>query len=225
MKVHVESFKSHFLSPKKQKNRQPHFVWNFLQSPIQACRFAHFKINAPIFCYPFIFDFRNLRSGSTKWQMNILSITTLVFRINFKDTPCHISMEFYRDFSRIFLEFFLKPIYPTIVMEKFQIYGVKITGIKIHCDSKIESVHFCSCPQANLYPSQKEINHFTRTAFSENLFFPQKKEGRIIDLKKWPKLDLRGYWSQVLINSIIFAATFTFLVSILLCHNLNSSIL
>ena len=30
--------------------------------------------------------------------------------------------------SRIFLEFFLKPVCPTMVAEKFQIHGVKITG-------------------------------------------------------------------------------------------------
>ena len=43
-------------------------------------------------------------------------------------------------------------------------------------------------------------------------------------LKKLPKVNLRGYWSQVLINSTIFA-TFTFLVYVLLCNNLASSML
>ena len=38
------------------------------------------------------------------------------------------------------------------------------------------------------------------------------------------KLNLEGYLLQVLINSTIFA-TFTFLVSVLLCYNLDSSIL
>ena len=45
-----------------------------------------------------------------------------------------------------------------------------------------------------------------------------------MELKKLPKLNLRGYWSQVLINSTIFA-TLTFLVSVLLCYNLASSML
>ena len=37
-----------------------------------------------------------------------------------------------------------------------------------------------------------------------------------MELKKLLKLNLQRYWSQVLINSTTFA-TFTFLVSILLC--------
>ena len=87
---------------------------------------------------------------------------------------------------------------------------------------KTEPFHFCLFPQ--LSPRQKEITHFTRTAFSGDLFFPRQRRGRIIELKKWSKLNLRGYWSQVLINSTFFA-TCTFLVSILLCHNLDSSML
>ena len=45
-----------------------------------------------------------------------------------------------------------------------------------------------------------------------------------MELKKLPKLNLRGYWSQVLINSTIFA-TLTFLGSVLLYRNLDSSML
>ena len=37
--------------------------------------------------------------------------------------------------SRIFPEFFLKPVYPTMVAKEFQIDGVKITG-KYMCESK-----------------------------------------------------------------------------------------
>ena len=37
--------------------------------------------------------------------------------------------------SWIFLRAFLKPVYPTVVAKKFQIYGVKITG-KYICDTK-----------------------------------------------------------------------------------------
>ena len=40
-----------------------------------------------------------------------------------------------------------------------------------------------------------------------------------MELEKLSKLNLEGCWSQVLINSTIFA-TFKFLVSVLLCHNL-----
>ena len=45
-----------------------------------------------------------------------------------------------------------------------------------------------------------------------------------MELKQLPKLNLRGYWSQVLINSTIFA-TFTFLVYTLLSHNLKSNMM
>ena len=73
---------------------------------------------------------------------------------------------------------------------------------------KIQSFDFCSFHQANLSPRQKEITHFTWRAF----------------LKKWSKLNLWGYWSHVLINSTIFA-TFKFLISVLLCRNLDSIML
>ena len=33
------------------------------------------------------------------------------------------------------------------------------------------------------------------------VFFSQQKGRRIMELKKWPKLNLQQYWSQVLINS------------------------
>ena len=36
---------------------------------------------------------------------------------------------------RVFVEFFSKPVYSTMVAEKFQIYSVKITG-KYICESK-----------------------------------------------------------------------------------------
>ena len=62
----------------------------------------------------------------------------------------------------------------------------------------------------------------------EHLFFPWQKRsewlgevvGRII--KKFTKLNLGGYWLHVLINSTI-STVFEFLVSVLLCHNLASS--
>ena len=54
--------------------------------------------------------------------------------------------------------------------------------------------------------------------------FSQRKGRRIMELKKLPKLNLKGYWSQVLINSTSFA-TITFLVSVLMYHNLDSSML
>ena len=83
--------------------------------------------------------------------------------------------------SRIFIEFFLKPVYSTMVVEKFQSYTLKIIEMQ---SQKIESVHFQSCPQAKLSPGflslssrKMEIAHSPLTAFSEDIF-PEEKEGR-----------------------------------------------
>ena len=89
-----------------------------------------------------------------------------------------------------------------------------------NCESKIEFFRFCSFPQAKLSPRQKEITHFTRIAFYENLFFPHQKGVRIMELKKRQRLNLWRYWLQLLTNSTIFA-TFIFLISVLLYHNLD----
>ena len=57
-------------------------------------------------------------------------------RINVKGVPSYF-YGFLRSLShsKISLEFFLKPVYPTLVGEKFQIYGVKIIEKGI-CQSK-----------------------------------------------------------------------------------------
>ena len=68
-----------------------------------------------------------------------------------------------------------------MVVENFQIYGVKITG-KYICESKkIGSIYFYSCPQAKLYPRllsprrQKEITHFPRATYFESIFSPAER--------------------------------------------------
>ena len=125
--------------------------------------------------------------------------------------------------SRIFLKFFPKPVYSTMVSEKFQIYSVKITA-NTFVSQKIKSVHFYSCSQAKLSPGflslssrQTGIVHSSGAAFFEDTFPEEKRGERIMELKKM-------YRWQVLINSTIFA-TFTFLVYVLLCDNLASSML
>ena len=103
--------------------------------------------------------------------------------------------------SRIFLEFFPKLVYFTMVAGKFQIYGIKIT-IKYICQPKNSCCSFLLMPPSKTLsqvfiippPRQKEITHSSQTVFSEDLFFPQQKEGkRIMELKKLPKLNLQGY--------------------------------
>ena len=135
--------------------------------------------------------------------------------------------------SESFLNFFLSLYIPSWLRKSFEYMVLRLLANRF-ISQKIESLHFYSCSQAKLssrfllLPSQAQGNHqFLRKAFSEDLFFPQQKwsEGRsIMELKKLPKLNLRGYWSQVLINSTMFA-TYTFLVAVLLCHNLASSML
>ena len=136
------------------------------------------------------------------------------------------------------LNFFLILYIPPSLQKRLKLTVLRLLANTL-VSQKIEYVHFCSCSEAkpsprflSLLPRQKEITHSSRTAFSKDLFFPSRirrgwglGEGRrIMELKKLPKLNLRGYWSQVLINSAILA-TFTFLVSVLLCHNLASSML
>ena len=73
--------------------------------------------------------------------------------------------------SRAFLEFFPKPVYSTMVVEEFQVYGVKITGKYIYSYTQAKiSPRFLSLPS-----SQKETTHSSRAAFSEDLFFPSRK--------------------------------------------------
>ena len=82
------------------------------------------------------------------------------------------SLEVY--LSRIFLEFFPKPVYSTMVVEKFQIYGAKITA-NTFASQKIESAHFYSCPQAKLSPII--IPQTDRNCPFPTIFFPEQKGG------------------------------------------------
>ena len=132
--------------------------------------------------------------------------------------------------SRIFLEFFLKPVYVSPwLLKNFKFMVLRLL-VNRFVSRENESIHFYSCPKQNSPPGfyhyhsgEKEPTHFPQRTVFENLFSPAER-GSIMELKRWPKLNLRGYWSQVLINSIIFA-TFTLLVPVLLCRNSDSSML
>ena len=77
-------------------------------------------------------------------------------------------------------------------------------------------------------PGRRKLPFSVEQRFLKIYFLPSRKGqggwGIIMELQKLLKLNLRGSWSQVLINSTIFA-NFTFLISGLLCHNLASGIL
>ena len=106
-----------------------------------------------------------------------------------------------------------------MVAEKFQIYGVKIT-CKYICESKNWISSFLVIPPSKTLPQFFIITHphpfhaegnypfLPNSVFwrSKIYFSPAERgEERIIELKKLPKFNLRGYWLQVLINSTIFA--------------------
>ena len=84
-----------------------------------------------------------------------------------------------------------------MVAEKFQIYDVKIKGKYIYESKNLVCLFLLMSPRRNLslHTRQKEITHSSQTSFSEDLFFPSRKRGggRIMELKKLPKLNLRAY--------------------------------
>ena len=102
------------------------------------------------------------------------------FWVNFKDAPSHIFMYSYVYLSKIFLEFFLKPVYRTMVVESFKFMILRLLENPF-VSQKIESVHFYSYTQSKLYPVVVFL-----------YFSPSRTE--VVGLwnwKKWPKLTLR----------------------------------
>ena len=72
-------------------------------------------------------------------------------------------------------------------------------------------------------PRRRKLPIPPQQHFLKILFFPAERE-EDYGVEEIIKINLQRYWSQVLINSTTFA-TFTFLVSVLLCHNLASGML
>ena len=86
---------------------------------------------------------------------------------------------------------------------------------------KLNLFTFADCSEQNSPPARRKLLISPEQHFLE-IYFSHSRLWRIMELKKWPKLNLRGYWSQVLISCTIFA-TFTFFISVLLYHNLDWS--
>ena len=83
------------------------------------------------------------------------------------------------------LNFFSNLYIPPWLRKSFKFIVLSLLE-KTFASQKIESVHFCSCPQENLSPGSyhdhsrhKEITHLHRNGFFENLFFPSRKGGRL----------------------------------------------
>ena len=107
--------------------------------------------------------------------------------------------------SRISPEFFLKPVYPTMLPEKFQIHGVKITG-KYICESKIESVPFFLMSSSKILPQvfiittpdRMKLLIFPEQRFLKIYFSPAERGGEdFMELKKMIKIKL----ARVLVTS------------------------
>ena len=123
-------------------------------SSVQRCLYPLFQNQRFHFLLPPLF--RRIFQPSGQDQQNgkrtYCRLPPYYFRDNFKDTPSHISMDYQGVYlSRIFLEFFLKPVFLTMVAEKFLICDVKITG-KYVCESKNCIFIFFSYTQAKLTP-------------------------------------------------------------------------
>ena len=93
-----------------------------------------------------------------------------------------------------FLNFF-KPVFHTMVAEKFQIHGVKITG-KCMCESKSWICSFLLMSLSKNFPQvlivTSCLGRSKLTISPNNVFciFPQQRGRRIKELKKWQKLNL-----------------------------------
>ena len=144
----------------------------------------YFKINVPIFCYSIFPKTLNSQVKINNGKWTYCRLPPLSFRINFKDRASYflwtskglISPEYC-------LNFFVKPVYPTMVAEKFEIRCVKITGKYIESKKWICSnilMPLCkTLPQIFIItpPGSRELCNSPKQRFFENLFFPSRIEG------------------------------------------------
>ena len=96
--------------------------------------------------------------------------------------------------------------------------GIYIPCFKLNVSNFCLSIFFKEFPNPqvkfNKWKREDILDYLEKSSLK--ICFSPGKRVRIMELKKWPKLNLQGRWWQGLINSTIFA-TFKFLVSILLC--------
>ena len=105
------------------------------------------------------------------------------------------------------IEFSIKPVYPTMAGEKCShLWCSDYSRMHLRV-KKLNQIIFTHTSQAKLSPWF--------------LSSPPRLRGITVrELKRWPKLNLRWHWSQVLVNPIIFAPL-TFLFTVLLHYNLD----
>ena len=129
-------------------------------------------------------------------------LTSRIHALKFLWTPKgFISQE---DFLNFFANLYATP----CLQESFKFMVLRLLE-NIFLSQKTELFIFTHASKQNFPPGfyyrhsrQKEITHFPRTTFFENLFFPSRK-GEDYEAEKMTKIKL-AYWSQVLINPTIF---------------------
>ena len=113
------------------------------------------------------------------------------FKINLKNIFLHIFLDSWRlDICRIFVEFPLKPVYPTIT---FMVFGLLENAF---ASQKFESRYFYSCIQVLIITPQVEVNHSPRQCFFENLP-PAEREGEEKTMNRPVVLSNRHFISTI----------------------------
>ena len=217
------------MSPKTVIKRQTSSAWNVLQPSIPVCRGPYIptsKSMPPFSAVPSFFEEylkpqvrinKTVNKHTVNYLPSTSQLTSRIFLVKFMwTTTGFISPEF--------LNFSLNLYIPPWLRKNFKLMVLRLLA-NTFVSQKSESVHFYPCLQVKLSrrflslpPRQKEITHSSRTAFSEDLFFPQQKGGEDYGVEKVIKIKPTRNWSHILINSTIFA-TFTYLVTVLFCHN------
>ena len=197
---------------------------------VQRCLYPYFKISNPIFCCPlFSENYHNPQVRINK-MVNKHTVdyhpshSQLIWRIHaviFLWTPkWFVSPE-------SFLDFFLSLHIPLWLRESF-----KFIVLRLLANTFVSTPIFFIPPSKTLpqvfiiTPRQKEITHYSWTAFSEDLFFPSRKGAGYYGVEEITKIKP----TRVLVTSFdkfhhpcnlyIYIIGFCFL-----CHNLASSML
>ena len=159
---------------------------NWTNDPIFSSTFSAllFQSQSPSFCCPlFSENYLNSQARIKKivnkhtvdYHPSLSQLISRIHTLIFLWTPKGFIS------PRIFLDFFPKPVYSTI-MEKFQIYSVRITA-NTFMSIKLNLFNFTHASKRNsphvssLSSSQTRIAHFSRVAFLK-IFFPEEKGER-----------------------------------------------
>ena len=204
--------------------KQTESALNFLHPPIPVNRGAYipyFKINPPIF-YP-LFSQPSAQDQQNGKQSHCWLPSHRASQLNSRIHPL-IFLWTHKGFisPESFLNFFLHLYIPSWLQKSFKFIVLRLLAKNWIC-SFLKALRQNSPPGYHYPPGRRKLPILHNSVFWRP-FFPSKKRGRIMELEKLPKLNLQGYLPLVLMNSTIFTI-FKFSVSVLLCHNLASTML